>query len=116
MVQQYLTGKSHPPAFLSLVLRQKGFSRSNYIGCLGCSALWSSSENSQTGSSYPAILDEDVKKTLIPVPSIELQKKMVAELNSGLAFRERAIEQANEQWKRVQESVEASIAMPLSVG
>jgi hypothetical protein len=48
-----------------------------------------------TGSSYPAILDSDVKKTRIPVPAIEIQDKIAAQLFSVSLKRMQAIADAN---------------------
>lgn len=53
-----------------------------------------------TGSSYPAILDEDVAKTLIPVPAdLTLQREMVDRLRTALAERDGLIDQANRRWE-----------------
>lgn len=52
-----------------------------------------------TGSSYPAILDSDVEKTIIPLPSkpeqIEIADKVVADTNK----RNLIIEKANKEWE-----------------
>lgn len=52
-----------------------------------------------TGSSYPAILDSDVEKTLIPVPDIEIQNEIVKRIKISLLDRKRIIEQINKQWE-----------------
>ncbi len=52
-----------------------------------------------TGSSYPAILDGDVKKTLIPLPNKETQDLIAAHILEGLHQRNTTIEKANEQFK-----------------
>jgi len=51
-----------------------------------------------TGSSYPAILDSDVEKTRIPVPSLQEQDKIVRALRMALYERQKVIEAANKQW------------------
>ncbi len=54
-----------------------------------------------TGSSYPAILDEDIAKTLIPVPNIKTQKKLVRLLNESIRKRNKIIASANEEMEKV---------------
>jgi type I restriction enzyme S subunit len=49
-----------------------------------------------TGSSYPAILDSDVEKTLIPLPDKSTQDLIAAHILNGLSVRRKSIEQANE--------------------
>lgn len=51
-----------------------------------------------TGSSYPAILDEDIKKTRIPLPNTVTQDRMAKLLLSSLTTRQEIIKQANSQW------------------
>jgi hypothetical protein len=51
-----------------------------------------------TGSSYPAILDSDVEKTRIPVPSPEEQDKIVRVIRLALYERKKVIEAANKKW------------------
>lgn len=58
-----------------------------------------------TGSSYPAILDEDVAKTRIPVPSLEQQEKIVQSIVGALIKRDQQINAANEEWESRQEYV-----------
>lgn len=48
-----------------------------------------------TGSSYPAILDSDVEKTLIPLPDLEMQDLIAGNILNALRARSRAINQAN---------------------
>ena len=52
-----------------------------------------------TGSSYPAILDEDVKKTEIPLPNCDIQKKVADEVEKQTIIRNKAIDKANETWE-----------------
>ena len=51
-----------------------------------------------TGSSYPAILDDDVAKTLIPVPDRDEQDHIAGLVVEAMFQRERAIQQANAGW------------------
>jgi len=51
-----------------------------------------------TGSSYPAILDSDVAKTLIPVPLREIQDQVAEKIIKALLARNAAIESADTQW------------------
>lgn len=51
-----------------------------------------------TGSSYPAILDEDVKKTRIPLPSPEVQDQIAQKVIAALHERDIAIAAANAGW------------------
>lgn len=51
-----------------------------------------------TGSSYPAILDEDVKKTKIPLPSPEVQDQIAQKVLAALYERDIAIAAANANW------------------
>jgi len=51
-----------------------------------------------TGSSYPAILDEDVKKTRIPLPPPEVQDQIAQKVLAALHERDIAIAAANAGW------------------
>ena len=62
-----------------------------------------------TGSSYPAILDEDVAKTRIPVPTMEVQDRIVECLSSGLRTLDQEIERANRRWFDVRRYAEALV-------
>lgn len=48
-----------------------------------------------TGSSYPAILDEDVLNTFIPVPSLDEQNRIAQEVFMQIQKREEMINNAN---------------------
>ena len=52
-----------------------------------------------TGSSYPAILDDDVEKTLIPVPPIEDQDCISKLAIEALQTRQKVILEANKEWE-----------------
>lgn len=51
-----------------------------------------------TGSSYPAILDADVSKTLVPIPAPEVQDAIAKELVAALRARGKAIAAADGVW------------------
>lgn len=63
-----------------------------------------------TGSSYPAILDSDVKKTLIPVPSPEIQDQIAAQVVAALQERSRQIKAANKVWSGVLAEISSSLS------
>lgn len=52
-----------------------------------------------TGSSYPAILDEDVGKTVIPMPPTAMQDELAKAILTATAEREAAIRDANQIWQ-----------------
>ncbi len=58
-----------------------------------------------TGSSYPAILDSDVKKTLIPVPEPSVQDAIAERVVLALIERERQIRAANSAWRGVLQEI-----------
>lgn len=62
-----------------------------------------------TGSSYPAILDSDVKKTLIPVPAPEVQDAIAAKVVAALQERAKAIRAANAVWGGVLSDITSSL-------
>jgi type I restriction enzyme S subunit len=62
-----------------------------------------------TGSSYPAILDEDVLKTRIPLPKAEIQDGIAKVIRYATAERERAIKTANDSWQSSVSGVIASL-------
>lgn len=51
-----------------------------------------------TGSSYPAILDSDVEKTIIPLPSLEEQIDIADKVFEDTRKRNLVIEKANKEW------------------
>lgn len=63
-----------------------------------------------TGSSYPAILDEDVEKTLIPVPDTETQNIIAEIVSVGLKKRAEVIAAANAVWSKTIDSITDSVA------
>jgi hypothetical protein len=63
-----------------------------------------------TGSSYPAILDADVKKTLIPVPSLEVQDQIAERVVAALQNRSKEIKAANKIWSGVLGDISASLS------
>lgn len=52
-----------------------------------------------TGSSYPAILDDDIRKTVIPLPSKTVQTKIAKKVHEETTKRNALIAQANRQWE-----------------
>ncbi len=52
-----------------------------------------------TGSSYPAILDDDVRKTVIPLPKETVQVKIANKVHVETEKRNALIAQANRQWE-----------------
>jgi len=63
-----------------------------------------------TGSSYPAILDEDVAKTLIPVPSPDEQDRIAQLLMAAFHERERAVQKANSAWRQTLDDIYVSLS------
>ena len=63
-----------------------------------------------TGSSYPAILDEDVRKTLIPVPDPEIQDQIAQKIGDALRQRAAAISAANEQWGQTLKDITSAVS------
>lgn len=63
-----------------------------------------------TGSSYPAILDEDVAKTRIPVPNIAKQRQIVDKIIEGLRERDRMIAVADREWARIEDDAKKSVS------
>jgi type I restriction enzyme S subunit len=59
-----------------------------------------------TGSSYPAILDDDVNKTLIPVPLLDVQDTVAHRLDAATHQRDNALKTANAAWQRELRGVE----------
>lgn len=51
-----------------------------------------------TGSSYPAILDGDVEKTMIPVPEPAMQEAIALKVMGSIRERARVIREANARW------------------
>ena len=58
-----------------------------------------------TGSSYPAILDEDVEKTKIPIPPPDIQDEISLALAEAAEKRLATIRQANDEWTALNCSV-----------
>lgn len=59
-----------------------------------------------TGSSYPAILDDDVNKTQIPVPTLVIQDALAGRLAAASQQRDNALKTANEAWKHELQGIE----------
>jgi type I restriction enzyme S subunit len=63
-----------------------------------------------TGSSYPAILDEDVAKTLIPIPLPEEQDRIAQLVVAALHAREKRIRSANAECRRTLDTITAELS------
>lgn len=58
-----------------------------------------------TGSSYPAILDEDVKRTQIPIPLPNIQNQIARKILVALNERDIAIASANSNWNSTLDNI-----------
>lgn len=63
-----------------------------------------------TGSSYPAILDSDVKKTLIPLPELHIQDSIAEYVINNLMARQKSIDEANRLFQNSIDSVVSSLS------
>lgn len=62
-----------------------------------------------TGSSYPAILDEDVAKTLIPIPEPETQDQIASTIIHSLEVRQKEILRINQSWQQTVQKMSSSL-------
>lgn len=62
-----------------------------------------------TGSSYPAILDEDVEKTIVPIPPPEVQDRIAEIVRKATAKREALIIKTNKNWESSLEKIVSSL-------
>jgi Restriction endonuclease S subunits len=65
-----------------------------------------------TGSSYPAILDEDVAKTLVPIPDPDEQDRIAALLVKAFAARASEIRKANLAWANMLDEITSGLSSP----
>lgn len=63
-----------------------------------------------TGSSYPAILDSDVAKTLIPVPGSPVQDTIAAKWVIALHERNEIVRSANQDWSSAVAEITSSLS------
>lgn len=63
-----------------------------------------------TGSSYPAILDEDVAKTVVPLPDPATQDRIAKTVRDAVVQREIAIQAANDAWKATNDRIFAVLS------
>lgn len=63
-----------------------------------------------TGSSYPAILDEDVEKTIVPVPDLAEQDRVAFKVTEAFKVRTEALREANLQWQSTLDGLSESLA------
>ena len=62
-----------------------------------------------TGSSYPAILDSDVEKTLVPIPSAEDQDAIAAKIIEASRARSGLVRSANSAWTKTLGEIMAAL-------
>ena len=62
-----------------------------------------------TGSSYPAILDEDVKKTLVPIPDREEQDHIARMVVEAMRRRQAAVQRTNAEWRRTLDEISSRL-------
>lgn len=63
-----------------------------------------------TGSSYPAILDDDVNKTLVPVPLLDVQNAVARKLIAAAHERDAVLHQANSMWQEALTAVQNNLS------
>jgi len=68
-----------------------------------------------TGSSYPAILDDDVSKTQIPLPLAKVQDQIARVVRCATAERDAVIHEANKTWKTSIDGVIANLEKKVAV-
>lgn len=68
-----------------------------------------------TGSSYPAILDDDVEKTLIPVPDKETQESIALSVMNAFKERDEAIRQADTRWNASLDGLTESLSKKIPI-
>lgn len=62
-----------------------------------------------SGGNYPAITDAELKQIFIPIPSIDIQKKIVSELQNRRAQARSLREEAERQWRDAKEKFEKAL-------
>ncbi len=83
------------------VIRAKKGINSNYLHFILRSAVVKEQfRKFSTGSSYPAILDEDVKKTVIPLPKQLIQDQIAKKVYNQTLIRNKKIATANNAWNK----------------
>lgn len=63
-----------------------------------------------TGSSYPAILDSDVEKTVIPVPDPQIQEEIAEKVMASIRERAKVINSANEKWAKTLSEITTTLS------
>lgn len=63
-----------------------------------------------TGSSYPAILDSDVAKTLIPIPDMDEQDRIAEIVHEAYLAREREIKRASATYQATLDRISSGLA------
>ena len=81
------------------VIRAKNGTNNGYLHFMLRSAVVKEQfRKFSTGSSYPAILDDDIKKTIIPLPPKPLQDKIAEGIYKQVEQRNQVIAEANRKW------------------
>ena len=62
-----------------------------------------------TGPRYPAILDSDVAKTLIPIPDTATQDTIATKVVAAMRERDKVIRAANTVWSRTLDGITSSL-------
>lgn len=65
-----------------------------------------------SGGNYPAITKDDLKKTIIPLPQLDVQKQIVSELNAAYAVKREADEKAARMLAAMDEVVFSELGIP----
>lgn len=63
-----------------------------------------------TGSSYPAMLDADVSKTLVPVPDLSEQDRIAEVVHEAYLTRDREIKRASATYQAALDQIASSLA------
>ena len=90
----------------SVIRAHKGINNQYLHFILRSDAVKEQFRKFSTGSSYPAILDDDVKKTIIPLPKKVIQDEIAQRVDEQTRTRNEKIENANKVWK---ESIESCL-------
>lgn len=83
----------------SVIRAKKGVSNKYLHFILRSAVVKEQFRKFSTGSSYPAILDDDVKKTVIPLPKNIIQTRIANKVCGETEKRNKLINQVNEQWE-----------------
>lgn len=62
-----------------------------------------------TGNTHPRLSNDDVVNLLIPIPNIELQKKIVSELSQRRKEARQLREEAAQEWQAAKQRFEEQL-------